>query len=696
MEASEKTQELLQQFAQDERVIVVLNECVLNVLKNSIENASKLTHAILVKARENNYKNAIGWGIFWQAWISFNKSNFDDTLTSFHEAEKIFIDTDDSEGRVRIFNGKAVAYTVLGKYDLAFDCVMKALDLADALGKARLISSTLVTLGDLYIRQRHYDEALQSLFQALNQDHTNRVEVFAKVRLGQLRVLKGDFAGALPLLDEAQALAEGEEFKNLLSDALALKGEALHGIGWVDEAEKCFIDALEIAQEMGERYNLAKFNLNYARLELSLGLTVRAQNKLSYALTVAEEIKATTVVADVHLEIASVKENAGHYREALMHYKQYHHLFDALFIEKTERYLSHIRREQNKRDAKAYKSLYDQVSTISAIGKELTSCLDLDTALMTAYERMHASMECDAFGIALYNPENQMLEYKLLMERGERIHNMAFAVNTENSFGAYCFNKRSEIFISNIDAEAALYIDSVTRSDEDKEKEQSLLFCPLVAGGSITGILTVQSVKRHAYTRHNLEYLKALASYIAIAIENAQQVSALSKMATQDPLTKINNRRSLFEIGTKEFLQTKRYGRSLSVFMVDIDHFKKVNDAYGHNVGDQVLRHVADKIKACLRETDTVGRYGGEEFVVVLPETNEEGACALAERIRRELGAEPAASVNDKAIKITASFGVFSFRPDTLDFESGVIAADRALYDAKNSGRNRVRVFKPE
>lgn len=169
-----------------------------------------------------------------------------------------------------------------------------------------------------------------------------------------------------------------------------------------------------------------------------------------------------------------------------------------------------------------------------------------------------------------------------------------------------------------------------------------------------------------------------------------EMIQKLHDMASYDSLTEIYNRRRLMEEMDKELLRMRRYGRCLSVMMIDIDHFKLVNDLYGHQSGDEVLKILSDTCINRIRRTDIIGRYGGEEFLVILPEANEENALYVAENIRKCIAGLDFIS-NDSVIHITVSIGlktVYS-KESNLSVESIIKSADNALYHAKNIGRNR-------
>jgi diguanylate cyclase (GGDEF)-like protein len=163
----------------------------------------------------------------------------------------------------------------------------------------------------------------------------------------------------------------------------------------------------------------------------------------------------------------------------------------------------------------------------------------------------------------------------------------------------------------------------------------------------------------------------------------------LHELSITDSLTGLYNRKHLMEVLTKEVARAERYQRPLAVLMIDVDHFKLYNDTCGHLAGDEVLRNIAAIFRGCLRESDCVGRYGGEEFLIILPETVADDAWRIADRIRSRL-AEEDFPTDSKPVKITISGGIATFPGNGRSPESLLKSADAALYQAKNHGRNRV------
>ena len=168
----------------------------------------------------------------------------------------------------------------------------------------------------------------------------------------------------------------------------------------------------------------------------------------------------------------------------------------------------------------------------------------------------------------------------------------------------------------------------------------------------------------------------------------AERTRELEKLATSDPLTSVSNRRELMDRLRDEMLRVERYQHPLSALMIDLDHFKAINDTHGHQTGDKVLIALADLLRDTCRATDTIGRYGGEEFMIILPETSIEKAHTFAERLLERVR-EMSVEVDGESLPITCSIGVTDVAAEET-VEDFIDRADQALYSAKTLGRNRV------
>lgn len=218
---------------------------------------------------------------------------------------------------------------------------------------------------------------------------------------------------------------------------------------------------------------------------------------------------------------------------------------------------------------------------------------------------------------------------------------------------------------------------------------KSHLGAPILVEGKIEGFFILLSAEKAFFTTEHAERLRGFADQAAIAIEKAHLFELLNELATTDALTEIANRRYFFNQAEVELARAQRYAHPLTAIMLDIDHFKRVNDTYGHGIGDEVLQGVARRCQQMMRKNDLLGRYGGEEFSILLPETKLPEGAIMAERLRQVISQQPFETQHGPLL-ITVSIGVAQFLPGIPSARALLDLADKALYQAKQTGRNRV------
>jgi diguanylate cyclase (GGDEF)-like protein len=236
------------------------------------------------------------------------------------------------------------------------------------------------------------------------------------------------------------------------------------------------------------------------------------------------------------------------------------------------------------------------------------------------------------------------------------------------------------------DSRFASRFDSVTQTDT-----QSVVCVPIRGREKVLGVIElVNSVGKGSFRKDDIPILKNLADYAAIALENARYVQRIHELTITDDCTSLYNARHLNFVLDAEIYRSTRYGYEFSLIFLDLDHFKQVNDTYGHLVGSKLLWMVGDVIKGHLRMIDYAFRYGGDEFVVLLPQTSKENSLAVVRRIKDLLNSRVFFEDEGLNIKVTASFGVASFPADGRTRKEILRMADEAMYLVKNTSRNSI------
>ena len=235
------------------------------------------------------------------------------------------------------------------------------------------------------------------------------------------------------------------------------------------------------------------------------------------------------------------------------------------------------------------------------------------------------------------------------------------------------------------------FIDSkyYRKSDNKFFKKDYFATIPLKIEKEIVGVLNINDGEKVSFNVSNLDFVLKLSEFISMTVSNAVLYERTKKLSVTDGLTGISNRPNMEQVLRSEFERSMRYGAPLSVVLLDVDHFKGVNDTYGHQKGDEILVAFASLLKKFCRANDTAARYGGEEFLMILPQSNAQGAFKIAERVREEM-MKLNFTGNESNFSVTTSGGVVELDRDFIkNTDQLVTMADQALYEAKNSGRNK-------
>jgi len=328
----------------------------------------------------------------------------------------------------------------------------------------------------------------------------------------------------------------------------------------------------------------------------------------------------------------------------------------------------------------------DALRDLIEVAKTVVSTLDLDTLLQAIMVSAMHYAETPAGSVALY--ESRQKELTLHAHRGlsaEFIKVERWSVNpgglTEQILNS------GEIFIVSDTENSPFFHNPVALN----EGIRSLICVPLVYQNDIVGILYLDDFKPRNFDRGKLELLSILASFAALAIHNARLHNKTKLMAITDFLTGLFNHRYFQQIFNQELGRSRRYQKIMSLVILDIDNFKAFNDRFGHAVGDRILASIGDIITRSLRKIDYAFRYGGEEFVIILPETSLENAILTADRLRARIELEASASVPEAlGSSITVSAGVASYPEDGTTREDLFSLMDSYLYKAKSMGKNIV------
>ena len=329
---------------------------------------------------------------------------------------------------------------------------------------------------------------------------------------------------------------------------------------------------------------------------------------------------------------------------------------------------------KNKWDQPRYQELFDLHKAISLLSLEQISSVLID--------RLPSVFSIDYFTLFLYDQDKRKLN--LMCHNHPEIES-SFSISLSSSPIMEAAVLRGQ-YIREQDFSTSSYYRG---ADNPLFKKGYFVSIPLMIEKEVVGVLNINDVDQDSFNVGDLGFILNLSELIAMSISNAVLYEQTKKLAVTDGLTGISNRPNMEQSLLNEFGRSMRYNSPLSIVLLDVDHFKDVNDSYGHQKGDEILVTFASVLKKFCRANDTAARYGGEEFLMILPQSNAQGAFKIAERVREEI-MKMSFVGNDSKFSVTTSCGVAELNRDYMKNTDQLInVADNAMYEAKNSGRNK-------
>jgi diguanylate cyclase (GGDEF)-like protein/PAS domain S-box-containing protein len=333
----------------------------------------------------------------------------------------------------------------------------------------------------------------------------------------------------------------------------------------------------------------------------------------------------------------------------------------------------------------------EQLAIINRIGTEITSGLDLDKLLHRLQMQVQEAIPMDIFYIAFYDDVTGEMNIPIYYNIGELRKGTQRNLKEKGGLTGYVIRNRKTIIVPDL-----LDPDREPREEYiliSEKLPRTYIGVPLISRGDVIGAISMQSYLPSAFSHEQIELFEIIATQAVFAIENARIYSRMQEMATTDVLTGLNNRRQFIQLAGNEVERSLRYHKKCSMIMIDIDGYKMINDTFGHGAGDRVLSDFGLLCSEKLRRMDICGRLGGDEFGLILPETDLPRAEAIAERLRSSF-ALLEINFNGSLIKVTASLGISQLKDKVKDLEALMETADQAMYLAKQAGKNQVAVYK--
>ena len=689
----------LEKIAIDEEYINIIcskiNELELKISKEIYE---KLTDYV----KEKDLKQAYPWIIHNYGWIQHELGNFNKAIEVHIESYNIFQKQKNSEGILSTINALVGNYSFIQQFDKAIEYGMEGIELAEKCCNYQALNSIKNNMSITYVEIGEFEKAKALLEQIANLPNinANHNKIVNLMNLAECERELGNYEISLGYLESSLEIAKSFA-TTLIPGVLEQMGRTYCAKGLYNIADEKFQESINISRETEQKLCLNEALLYWSEVDLKVGRYKEAIIKLKEVEENIEIVNSIRNNNKIYSNISLAYKNIGDYENAYLYLEKVNMLQKEIFNKTRRESIKNLDKKREEEESKVYKFLYNQMEVLYSVGQRITANLNRKNIYKIIAEEIKNLIQCDVLQISLINDEKKTLEYKLCMKLEDKLEMPPINLDDENRFGVYAINHKQEILINDLKREYYKYFNNFEEFIEKLAEEQSrtlerfsqsLIFVPIMIDSKVIGVIGVQAYEKNAFTLKDVNTLKVLSTYVGIALENSRLYKEIKYRANYDVLTKIFNRREALRKSEKIYNKVKKYYDSYWVMMVDVDNFKKINDTYGHQTGDKVLASIAKVIKESIRECDIVGRYGGEEFIVIVKD-DKNSYLKIAERIRNNIENTAINIGENEIIKVTSSIGITKMDATDKTFQQIISEADKALYEAKNSGKNKVVAY---
>src|SRR3954449_6113432 len=330
----------------------------------------------------------------------------------------------------------------------------------------------------------------------------------------------------------------------------------------------------------------------------------------------------------------------------------------------------------------------EEISIFHDVAKALTSSLNLDSILQTIMEKMAVFFRPDTWSLLMVDEQKDELYFAIAVgDAADALKSIRLKVG--EGIAGWVAKHGESLIVPDVytDPRFAKRIDEMT-----KWQTRSIICIPLKSKHRTLGVIQLINCDVANFTDNEMFFLHALCDYAAIAVDNARAVERIQELTITDDVTGLYNARHLYKTLEAEVYRSARFGYQFTVIFIDLDHFKNVNDTYGHLVGSKLLQEIGFKIKSQLRLIDYAFRYGGDEFVILLPQTDKHSALVVAKRIQDMMRKTVFLAEDGLNLNVRCSMGLATYPEDAKSSHEIIRQADEMMYMVKNSSRDNIAV----
>ncbi|QSX05216.1 diguanylate cyclase [Sedimentibacter sp. zth1] len=674
----------------NENNIEKIKEILLNYKSDDLVGCRKIIDHSIEFCKKNNLNNQIAWFYYCLGWNYLDFQNIQEALNVFYEAKEMFEKYDNLEGMAYAYNGLSSMYSQLGQYDVSSEVRIRGIVLAVQGNYADILNKLLINFSIELISNNEYSKA-KEIIEYIDAEYKYSQknilnQFFYKNTLAQIEINIGNANLALKYLFELNDIINVKEAQRYKCELNQSFGMAYFKLKDYKKAEQYFKLSYDQALSNSSYFEACNILVEWLKLNKTLNDNKSYIKNIMLILSYAKDNKLYIFLKMSYKKLYDYYKEIGDYKKSLYYLEMYDEIESILNTPSYNKLLAKLNIVFSDKQMSLDKLMKDKTELISDIGQKIISVLDIDKIYIILNDNIDKIINRDYFNIAVYNSvDNEILYLRLENNKIEYIRYKN--TNDNNSLTEYCLNHRKTILINDLKKEYKVYTKNINIDIDELglTKPLSIIYVPLLVDNIAIGVMTVQSMKKNAYANHDVNILKVIGNYAAIAFKNAIEYKSIQEEAVYDSLTGFLTKREILKEGQILIDRFKKLKESFCVFMVDIDNFSNINNTFGHVSGDNIIKKISKTINSIIRSTDLIGRYGGDEFLLFCPGLKKEKGIILAERLKSEIYSTEFKTLSNELVQVSVSIGVYEYSEDNIKIMEAINNADISLYREKES-----------
>lgn len=669
-----------------------------NNFRNNSVNMSDLLSSARNFSIKNNLDELKAWSDYFLSFYYSDISDFDLADKYARESLDLFEKNDNIVGTAYSYNALSNCYSQMDNSELAYEMSLKGISIAKYFENELIfevlisnlvimclrnekykMSRELMDYYDLIKTRRHKDLGDMLISAKTNADLLNcenRPEE-AQMRLAKFINSEYDFQYPIYMC----------EIYKIFAQSLALNMQYV-------EAREYFIKGIEMAESHGFEIELCENRIAYGKFEIEYGHAHSGVDAILQSFKIAEKKNYKRFIKQSTLILYKYYKSIGDTTNALICLKRFDEVVRNSNPDNMKELTARLNLSLRDETVNLEQILDNNLDSITEMGERICLSKDIEYILKEVKNEIKRLINIEIVGLSLFNEEDYTIDHYFIGKSNDLKSTYSMKLD-DSMIASYCIRTKKAVFSNDFEMDEDKYrVGKRSVNGFDQFVLRTAVYMPLILEEKIVAVFSIQSGKKNAFNPKYISMIKLIANYMSIAVKNAVEYEKLQRIAIYDNLTGFLTKSEILIEGELLFRNMSEAVSSVSVIMLDMDGLKRVNDTYGHVYGDETLRIVTEVINKTVRKDDLLGRYGGDEFLLILPNTTSKIAYKIIERIRKKIDDLDVNLSNGIVEHVTISAGIYEKKSDLqISLEKSVNNADAALYKAKESGKNETVLY---